>query len=438
MEERQDALVMTVHLLANAGHSLLLQQTLDHLLEWIFPDIRLFLVSERVAPVTCYERHHPKRLGFPGTSVLLFLHEGLGTERVFRVLDSFRHPPWKHHQTRSTPGRSPAPAGQEFYGLDDRMPVWGVRRVRYGAEILRVTLYCSFDNYEDAVRLYETILRKAVTVQKGNLCFFVLHSTRSFTVQLSLKQLPLGMAVELKESTILQFKVQEIGQLVPLLPNPCVPISGTRWQTQDYDGNTILFQVQANPGVAERNDRLCPRDRSSAGAGTVPHTSPRPLNFPQRIAEPRPERGRAARGKPGSLTPPESRGSLTSESPCSSPRSSSCSSPYSSSPAAGAQRDRSSLHLGSARLKTLSQGSEFPEPEEEVDVDTGFPVVGPGRRQTSLSTFPRDVRDSLPLRGLPLSFADQGDGRVGKAALEFHLQRSEAPRGNEEEEEFFL
>ncbi|XP_038605754.1 protein FAM124B [Tachyglossus aculeatus] len=427
MEERQDALVLTVHLLANAGHSLPLQRTLDHLLEWIFPDIRLFLVSERAAPVTSRERQRPKRLGFPGTSVLLFLHEGLGPERIFRVLDSFQHPPWKHHQTRSAPGRAPAPAGQEFYGLDNHMPVWGVRRVHYGAEILRVTLYCSFDNYEDAVRLYEMILRKAVTLQKSNFCCFVLHSTRTFTVQLSLKQLPLGTAVDLKESAVLQFKVQEIGQLVPLLPNPCVPISSTRWQTQDYDGNTILLQVQAKPGAGGRNDKLAPRERSSAGAGNVLRETPRPLSFPQRMAEPRPERGLSMRGKASSPTSEEPRGSLTSESPCSSPRSSSCSP---SIPAAGPQRDGSSPHL--------SLGSGFPEPEEEVDVDTAFAVVGPGRGRTSPTTLPRDVQGSLPSRGLPLSFADQGHGRVGKAASEFHLQLSEAPSGNEEEEEFFL
>lgn len=44
-------------------------------------------------------------------------------------------------------------------------------------------------------------------------------------------------------SAVLQFSVEEIGQLVPLLPNPCTPISSTRWQTEDLDGNKVLFQV---------------------------------------------------------------------------------------------------------------------------------------------------------------------------------------------------
>ncbi|KAG5214117.1 hypothetical protein JEQ12_009903 [Ovis aries] len=189
-------------------------------------------------------------------SVLLFLQENLGEERLFRVLDSLQHWPWQCYPTQNTQGR-PCPyilANQEFYSLDSQMPIWGVRQVHCGTEILRVTLYCSFDNYEDAIRLYAMILQREATLQKSNFCFFVLYSTETFALQLSLKQLPLGTSVDPKEASVLQFKVQEIGQLVPLLPHPCVPISRTRWQTQDYDGNKILLQVQLNPGLGVRNE----------------------------------------------------------------------------------------------------------------------------------------------------------------------------------------
>ncbi|NXE05962.1 F124B protein, partial [Lophotis ruficrista] len=87
------------------------------------------------------------------------------------------------------------------------MPVWGIRRVQCGPEILRVTLYCSFDNYEDAVRLYEMILQKEPAAQNSNSCVFALYATRSVAVQLCLKQLPLGVAAEPKESSAVQFKV---------------------------------------------------------------------------------------------------------------------------------------------------------------------------------------------------------------------------------------
>ncbi|KFO75776.1 Protein FAM124B, partial [Cuculus canorus] len=235
---------MTVHLLTNLGHSVFLQQTLDRLLEWICPDIHLFLISERVTPLKYYERYCKRSCGFPGISVLLFLLEDLGEERIFQVHEQFQSPPWRYKcaQIASEQTHPYATAHQDFYSLDDQMPVWGIRRVHCGPEILRVTLYCSFDNYEDAVRLYEMILQKEATTQKSNFCVFVLYATQNVAVQLCLKQLPIGVAVEPKESSALQFRVQEMGQLVPLLPNPCIPISSTRWQTQDYEGNTILLQ----------------------------------------------------------------------------------------------------------------------------------------------------------------------------------------------------
>ncbi|KFQ19132.1 Protein FAM124B, partial [Merops nubicus] len=236
--------LMTVHLLTDAGHSLFLQQTLDQLLQWICPDLCLFLVSERATPLKYYERHRKRSCGFPGISVLLFLHEDLGEERIFQVHEQFQRPPWRYQCAQIAHGQSHrfAPAPQDFYSLDEQMPVWGVRRVHSGPEILRVTLYCSFDNYEDAVRLYEMILQEEATVQKSTFCVFVLCRAQKVAVQLCLKQLPIGVAAEPRESVALQFKVQEMGQLVPLLPNPCVPISSTRWQTQDYEGNTILLQ----------------------------------------------------------------------------------------------------------------------------------------------------------------------------------------------------
>lgn len=236
---------MTVHLLANSGHGALLQQALDQLLDGICPEVRLFMVTERVSPVKNYDKCHPKRSRFPGMSVLLFLQESLGEERLLRVLDSLRQWPWQCYPALNMQGsRCPHMlADQEFYSLDNHMPVWGVRQVHCGTEILRVTLYCTFDNYEDAISLYEMILQREATSQKSNFCFFVLYATENFALQLSLKQLPLGMSVDPKESSVLQFKVQEIGQLVPLLPHPCVPISRSRWQTQDYDGNKILLQV---------------------------------------------------------------------------------------------------------------------------------------------------------------------------------------------------
>lgn len=72
------------------------------------------------------------------------------------------------------------------------------------------------------------------------------HTEPGLCLQLALKQLSPGVRVEPCSSAVLQFSVEEIGQLVPLLPNPCTPISTTRWQTEDLDGNKVLFQVRAS------------------------------------------------------------------------------------------------------------------------------------------------------------------------------------------------
>ncbi|XP_036609582.1 protein FAM124B [Trichosurus vulpecula] len=457
MDERQDPLGMTVHLLANSGYALPLQQTLDRLLEWICPEVHLFLVSERVTPVKHYEKYHSKRSGFPGISVLLFLHEDHGEERFFHIYDSFQQPPWQSHPTQNAGGRL-CPytlTNQDFYSLDPHMPVWGVRQAYCGSEILRVTLYCSFDNYEDAVRLYEMILQKEATTQKSNFSFFVLYSKNNFSIQLSLKQLPLGMSVELKESSLLQFKVQEIGQLVPLLPNPCIPISSTRWQTQDYDGNKILLQVQTNPGPGENKGGLSCK-QGHTGADTPLQDSIQTLISAKRTTEQRSRRSQTGRSKHNPPEPPHlGGGTLPSRSSCRIPWNSSCSS-HSSSPSATSQWDRPSPHLESAaRIKTLHQGNSFQKPEAETNVDTGFTVINSERRQSSLRTFPRDLQSSLPALWTPnsllaitgsrnktsketihpLPFAGLRDGGAGQITSAFHL--TQIPHGNDEEE-FFI
>ncbi|XP_058389458.1 protein FAM124B [Diceros bicornis minor] len=460
MNEAQEPLAMTVHLLANSGHGSLLQRTLDQLLDCICPEVRLFLVSERVSPVKYYDKCHSKRSRFPGVSVLLFLQESLGEERLFRVLDSLQHWPWQCYPTRNAQGR-PCPhilANQEFYSLDNQMPVWGVRQVHCGTEILRVTLYCRFDNYEDAIRLYEMILQREATLQKSNFCFFELYATESFALQLSLKQLPLGMSVDPKESSVLQFKVQEIGQLVPLLPHPCVPISHTRWQTQDYDGNKILLQVQLNPGLGVRNGELSFLNGIS-GADTLPQGSRLTPDSARSTLEPRSRRSRGRGVQVGSLERPEPGGSTASDSSSGTSWKSPGFSFQASSPAAGTPLHLPSLHLEpGARMKALSQENSSEKLEAETNVDTGFTTVNSEPRPSFLSRFPRDPRSSQPPSCLPassLGAAASKNNRIFKERvhpLSLAGQRKCGARkiiskcplhlpvqdGEKEEEEFFI
>ncbi|XP_075273431.1 protein FAM124B [Opisthocomus hoazin] len=450
MDDGTDSL-MTVHLLANSGCSLLLQQTLDRLLEWICLDIRLFLVSERVTPLKYYERYRKGSCGFPGISVLLFLHEDLGEERIFQVHEHFQRPPWRYQCAQIANGRSHpyAPAHQDFYSLEDQMPVWGIRRVHCGPEILRVTLYCSFDNYEDAVRLYEMILQKEATVQKSNFCIFVLYATRNLAVQLCLKQLPIGVVAEPKESSALQFKVQEMGQLVPLLPNPCIPISSTRWQTQDYEGNTILLQVQDSSKPRETNVGLCHQRNSAGNEKILQDSIPAPLPVKRGNPGRRGEEVRAVKDKTKSdqseaLTPVQAGGDLHRHL---------CSSR--SGPAARSWWDATSTSL---HRQASLQESHVHRQAAETNVDTGLAVEGPASSCCPLNRFSRDLQSSLlrpraptggagstvPTQGrtqLPCAAATRSKG-AGQRASGFHLQTpwaSPASRaGDDEEEEFFI
>ncbi|XP_009895892.2 protein FAM124B [Dryobates pubescens] len=447
MDDGADSL-MTVHLLANSGHSLLLQQTLDRLLGWICPDIHLFLVSERVTPLRYYERYHKRNSGFPGLSVLLFLHEDLGEERIFQVHEQFQRPPWRYQcaQIANGQNRRCAPAQQHFYSVDEQMPVWGIRRVHCGPEILRVTLYCSFDNYEDAVRLYEMILQKEAVMQKSTFCVFVLYATQSLAVQLCLKQLPIGVAAEPRESSALQFRVQEMGQLVPLLPNPCVPISRTRWQTQDYDGNMILLQVQDISQPHEEDIRLSHQQSGKLLQDSVPAPLPGKQGNPSRRSQKvRDGKGRLKPDQHDSLTPEQAVGDLHRPS---------CSSH--SYPAAWCWLDwdvPSLRRQARSRLQASLQESCTGHQAAETNVDTGLAVVSSVSGPCPLNHFSRDLRSSLLQPPAPTDRAASTLPSQDRSRLLLATARTQGAhrasslqtprtcstnRAEDEEEEFFI
>nr|XP_015216420.1 PREDICTED: protein FAM124B isoform X1 [Lepisosteus oculatus]XP_015216421.1 PREDICTED: protein FAM124B isoform X1 [Lepisosteus oculatus] len=420
VSQNQDVLLMTMHLLANPGESFLLQQTLDQLFKWVSPELRLFHVSERACPVKDSGRPRAKASVYPSLSVTLFLHEDYGEERILRVQDFFQRPPWQYHHSESAGGKF-LPyllSSRDFYSLDSHMPVWAVRPVHCGDEIVRVTLYCRRDNYEDAVRMYGTILRReAAAAQKSGFCFFPLCSSAAASVQLALKQLPPGVSVDVRESAVLQFTVREIGQLVPLLPNPCYPISSTRWQTEDYDGNKILFQVNvplhsqhnmtsAFPVSSQQTLRNMPKSLpSSIPAWPVNKWSP---SYKERRTSGTGVEEGSGRSPPdqrklgpGGVPPKNER--VCSDSCCSTPRSSSCYSSQRSSPAVLSWCEPHHEHGNpppACCIPADSTAGLLEEEESETNVDTGFTVLNqdglPGHSKLAFSGFPRDLCNSLP------------------------------------------
>ncbi|XP_039510805.1 protein FAM124B isoform X2 [Pimephales promelas] len=377
---QEERLLVTLHLLTNPGDSLLLQLTLDRLLRWVRPGLRLFRVSERACPLQEDARTDLCPVdGFPSLAVTMFLHESFGEERILRVLDFLQRPPWQIHHAESFNSPASAPLrpyllpSRDFSSLGAGMPVWGVRTVHYGEEVVRVTLHSTYDNFEDSVRLYETVLRRRAEEQKPGFVWFTLLSEQGFRLQLAIKQLSPGVRVQPCCSAVLQFSVGEIGQLVPLLPNTCSPISSTRWHTEDLDGNKILFQVSA-PAQAQALHTSafplsCPRTHLRNGErGT-------PCRRPSRVRE-----------QPVGRSPRGLRSVAESDGTCSTPPGSSCYSSQRSSPAG--QSMNWCEPAGPSDTSTSCLLLEEEEPETNVDTGCAVGV-------SALVTLSRDLKHVL-------------------------------------------
>uniref|UniRef100_A0A8C5T122 Family with sequence similarity 124 member A n=1 Tax=Malurus cyaneus samueli TaxID=2593467 RepID=A0A8C5T122_9PASS len=248
VEGIQDPFLVSVHIITDPGESKALQQAIDKLLAWIHPDLQLFQVSERRAP------RKRRKLGKAGVSqpalaVILFLQEEYGEEPILQLHETFQRPPWHYHHTELMHGKflPYMPCSQDFYTLAPETPLWAIRPVHYGKEMIRFTIYCRNENFMDILKLYELILKRSVCQKKADFCVFPIYSNMEIDIQFSLKKLPKGQVPVRTESAVLEFRVKDVGQLVPLLPNPCSPISEGRWQTEDHDGNRILLQVTFRP-----------------------------------------------------------------------------------------------------------------------------------------------------------------------------------------------
>ncbi|XP_075448101.1 protein FAM124A isoform X4 [Ascaphus truei] len=242
VEDAQDPFLVSIHVITDPGESRSLQDAIDKLLAWVHPDLQLFRVSERRVS----KKRKPTKActSQPALAVILFLQEEYGEEQILHLHDCFQRPPWQFHHTERVHGRflPYMPCNQDFFTLANGTPLWAIRQVHYGKEIIRFTIYCSYENFADMLKMYELILKKSVWKKKADFCVFPIYSNMDIDIEFSLKRLLKGQLPMPLESSLLEFRVKDFGQLIPLLPNQCSPISEGRWQTEDHDGNKILLQ----------------------------------------------------------------------------------------------------------------------------------------------------------------------------------------------------
>ncbi|XP_062389580.1 protein FAM124A [Sardina pilchardus] len=276
-ESNEDPFRVCVHVLCEAGEAEFLQAAADQLLCVVQsqPELRLLRVSER-GPYKPRPLHSQSQ---PALALILFLREDR-VPSLQRLHSNLRRPPWRYHHTESVGGHgvvsAVTAASQDFYTLAPGTPLWALRQVHYGKEVVRFTVYCRYHSYGHMVRLYALLLgQRRVVQRKEDFCFSVVYSSTHTEVQLSLKRLPRGQLPVATESALLEFRVPDVGGLIPLLPRPCTPISSLRWQTHDYDNNKILLQVQ--PVKVRRRHTLAQIRSHHQPVGPSPNPSSPPI-----------------------------------------------------------------------------------------------------------------------------------------------------------------
>ncbi|KAG7331542.1 hypothetical protein KOW79_005511 [Hemibagrus wyckioides] len=244
----QDPFLVSIHIITDPGEAKTLQSAADRLLSLLHPQLTLFRVSER-AEGPQLKPQCPTDLPLslcPCLSVILFLQDYGGEESHEQQL---RRPPWRYHHSEQVQGLAFSPARQDFFMLAPGTPLWALRKVRYGKEIVRFTIYCRYETYSDQVRLYRLLLRRPFAKRNRHYSFCVVYSNDHMEIQLSFKRSPEGQDPTPTECTFMEIRVRNMGGLIPLLPHPCRPISDIRWQTKDYDGNKILLQVHGSKEI---------------------------------------------------------------------------------------------------------------------------------------------------------------------------------------------
>ncbi|XP_067670538.1 protein FAM124A-like [Haliotis asinina] len=264
---QNDPTKLTVLFYADTHEVIPLLDLYQPVLSWIDSDLQLFKIRERSSNTV---REDTLSEHVSSLAIVVFLHEEgmLGCERIQSARRHFEKPPWKfHHSEQLVKGKiNPYPYNsQEFYYTSSDLPLWAVRQVHYGKEHIRLVVYASDENWDDMLDFYKLILGADPELTRTDFCLFTIHAQIHYNVQFALKRLPSTTSPKILQSVTLQFKVAEVGHIVPLFPNICRPLCDNRWETTDHDGNSIVLEVTGsspNTSLDKSFSRLTTLDSS--------------------------------------------------------------------------------------------------------------------------------------------------------------------------------
>jgi hypothetical protein len=268
---------LTLHCLTDSHEIYPMMDIYQPVIDWIDPDLHVIKVAEMTDTnentknqMDIYTSH------IPSIAIMVFLHEEgmLGCERMQRAKRHFERTPWKfHHSEHVSRGRvNPYPYNsQDFYYTCEDLPLWAVRQVHCGKEHIRIVVFTSEENWNDMVRFYKLIIGSEPDLQRSDFSLFTVHTHTHYDIQFALKMLGAETKPRPPSCVKLQFRVPEVGHIVPLFPNVCKPLSDTRWETMDHDDNIIILEVtgcstpvidKSLNVIRKRSDRSVRSDRS--------------------------------------------------------------------------------------------------------------------------------------------------------------------------------
>ncbi|WAR28326.1 F124A-like protein [Mya arenaria] len=246
---------LQLHFLVHQHEVLPLAELYRPVVDWVDADLHIFKVSSPTHDDDNVNQsfNQPQRVArMPSIAVMLFLSEEgpLGYERIQSAKRRFEKPPWRfHHSEQVGQGKInlyPYNSTDYFY-TSEELPLWALRMVHCGKEFLRIVLFTSEESWNDMIAFYKLIIGFEPDTSKDDFCLFTVYSRGHYDVQLALKKLKGDTSPRPLNSVKLQFRVPDVGSLVPLFPNVCKPVSDNVWETKDHDGNVITIDVTGKP-----------------------------------------------------------------------------------------------------------------------------------------------------------------------------------------------